>query len=241
MFLASLAERRLQPEIMDQPNLELNQHLHALAGLARINRISFSDRILWRPLAALARAQPGRPLCVLDVATGAGDLPIRLWQRAQRAGLAMNFTGVDASNVAVERAQRAADLARARIQFSLLDALCEPLPSGFDVITTSLFLHHLTETDAVTLLHKMGQAAGQMVLVNDLVRSRFGYVVAWFGTRVLTRSPVVHVDGPRSVEAAFTIREARTLAERAGLADAGVSWRWPWRYLLSWQPSSSLI
>ena len=36
--------------------------------------------------------------------------------------------------------------------------------------------------------------------------------------KVLTRSPIVHVDGPRSVAAAFTVEEVRRLAGQAGLA-----------------------
>src|SRR5690242_18247346 len=102
MRLPSLARRRCQPELMDQPGLDPAQHVQALHGLARINRISASDRILWRPLAALLRAERGRAVRVLDIATGGGDVPLRLWQRARRAGLAAAFVGVDASQTAVE-------------------------------------------------------------------------------------------------------------------------------------------
>jgi hypothetical protein len=74
-----------------------------------------------------------------------------------------------------------------------------------------------------------------MVLVNDLVRSRIGYILAFAGSRVLSRSPIVHFDGPCSVAAAFTRDEARQMAQRAGLEGARVDWRWPWRFLLQWQ------
>ena len=54
------------------------------------------------------------------------------------------------------------------------------------------------------------------------------------GCRVLSRSPVVHVDGPRSARAAWTVTELRGLAERAGLAGASVERRLPCRMLLDW-------
>jgi 2-polyprenyl-3-methyl-5-hydroxy-6-metoxy-1,4-benzoquinol methylase len=237
MVLASLSQRRCQPEIMDQPGLEPASHVQALRGLARINRFSASDRILWPRLAALARANPGRAVRVLDIATGGGDVPIRLQQRARRAGLALELCGVDASATAVAHARASAQQAGASIEFFTLDVLREPLPTGFDVLTTSLFLHHLDERQAITLLAAMEQAAKRMVLINDLVRSRLGYLVAWIGTRILSRSPIVHVDGPRSVAAAFTIVEARRLAENAGLHGAAIAWRWPWRFLLAWECS----
>jgi len=115
-----------------------------------------------------------------------------------------------------------------------LDALNDDLPAGFDIITCSLFLHHLDEPDAERLLRKLGTAAGRLVLVNDLARSRRGYLLAWAGTRILSRSPIVHVDGPLSVEGAFTPVEALDLAQRAGLSGATVRRRWPFRYLLRW-------
>ncbi len=70
--------------------------------------------------------------------------------------------------------------------------------------------------------------------MTDLVRGALGYATAYVGTRVLSRSPVVHVDGPRSVRAAFTIEEARLLAEGAGLVDARVDPAFPYRWRLSW-------
>src|SRR5918912_1375115 len=82
-----LSRRLLRPEVMDQPGLDPRRHAHALRGLARINFWSGSAGILWPDLAALARETAPRPLRVLDVATGGGDVPIRLWRRARRAGL----------------------------------------------------------------------------------------------------------------------------------------------------------
>ncbi len=82
MGLVRLQERRCQPELMDEPGLDPERHRQALQGLARINWLSASDRILWHPIRALARELAGKPLRVLDIATGGGDVPIRLWQRA---------------------------------------------------------------------------------------------------------------------------------------------------------------
>ena len=73
------------------------------------------------------------------------------------------------------------------------------------------------------------------VLINDLIRSRVGYLLAYFGTRLLSRSRLVHVDGPLSVAAALTCSEALRLADRAGLKGASLSRHWPERFLLSWR------
>jgi hypothetical protein len=149
--------------------------------------------------------------------------------------LSLGLAGCDVSPVALDHARQQAINEGADIHFFPYDALREPLPAGYDAVVSSLFLHHLTEPQAVELLRQMAAAAGRLVLVNDLMRSRAGYLLAWVGTRLLSRSPVVHFDGPRSVEGAFTVAEARALAEQAGLAGAVVGRRWPCRYLLSWR------
>lgn len=238
MFGASLKHRRRQPELMDQPGLSAERHERALDGLERINWLSGSARIVWPALAQLARRLHPQPCRVLDVATGAGDVLRRLSRRAARAGLALELAGCDISPVALHHAERASRAAGWPLRFVSCDVLREGLPDGYDAVMCSLFLHHLDEPDAVELLRRMGGAARHLVLVNDLRRSRVGYGLAWLVTRLLTRSDVVHVDGPLSVAGAFTPAEALELARRAGLPGATVAQRWPYRFLLSWERSA---
>ncbi|HKB41793.1 MAG TPA: methyltransferase domain-containing protein [Gemmataceae bacterium] len=238
-FLSQLRERHLQPEWMDRPDLDARQHQDALRGLERLNRWSGSAHILWRPLARLAAETPDRPCRILDIATGGGDVPRGLWRRACRAGISLALEGCDISPVAIAHAQQRCAEQAAEVRFFQTDVLRDPLPSGYDAVISSLFLHHLTQQQAIDLLRRMA-AAGRLVLVNDLARSRRGFLLAWFATRILSRSKVVHFDGPRSVEGAFTPDEARRLAEAAGLAGVTVERRWPCRFLLSWRrPPSS--
>jgi 2-polyprenyl-3-methyl-5-hydroxy-6-metoxy-1,4-benzoquinol methylase len=235
LILSRLQYREKHPELMDQPALDTVLHRTALRGLARINHISASDSILWRPIERLAYQNPRRTLRVLDIGTGGGDVLLRLCRRARRANLGIEIAGADRSETAVEYARLQARRERARVEFFQLDVLKNSLPSGFDVIFCSLFLHHLETLEAIELMRRMAHAAGTMMLINDLVRSRLGYLLACIGTRVLSRSPIVHVDGPLSVRAAFTIDEVRQLAAQAGLQGIKLSWQWPFRFLLEWQ------
>jgi SAM-dependent methyltransferase len=219
---------------MDQPGLEQRAHSQALLGLRRINRVSASASILWPEIARLARDAGRRPIRVLDLATGGGDVPIGLARRARRAGLEIAIEGCDISPTAVAFAAQAADAAGVPLRFFPLDTLNEPFPGGYDIVTCSLFLHHLAEEEAIRLLEAMAGAVRSAILVNDLLRSRVGYWLAWAGCRVLSRSPIVHHDGPASVRSAFRLEEMRSLAERAGLAGFRLERRWPCRFLLSW-------
>jgi len=233
--LPNLSRRNLQPELMDQPGLDEQQHRRALRALARINWFSRSAAILWPELKRHARLAAEEPLRVLDLACGSGDVTLALARRAQRAGLPIRFSGCDVSPVAVQAAQARAERAQVSVDFFVCDVLGTPLAKGYDVMMCSLFLHHLTESQAVGLLRTMAQAR-RALLVNDLLRTRLGYMLAYAGTRLLTRSPIVHFDGPQSVAGAFTLEEVAELAQRAGLERIRLVRRWPQRFLLSWSP-----
>ncbi len=222
---------------MDDPRLDGDLHQAALRGLSRLNYLSGSARTIWPPLAALARQLGRQQLRVLDVASGAGDVPVRLWRRSRRAGLHLEIHGVDVSPRAIEFAARRAAAEQAAVHFSILDVLAGPLPEGFDVVTCSLFLHHLAEEQGVLLLQAMAKATKHLVLVNDLRRSAAGLALAHLAAWALSGSDVVRVDGARSVRAAFTVREATAMARAAGLKGAIVERRWPLRFLLSWERS----
>jgi len=219
---------------MDQSGLSAEDHKEALAGLARLNWLSGSSRILWPPLQKLARMQVGQTVRVLDLACGGGDVTVALANRARRERCQIKFAGCDASEVALSVARTKAKESDHTVEFFHADVLNTDLPAGFDAAICSLFLHHLTDTDAEELLRRMGRAAGRLVLVNDLVRCRRGYLLASMACGLLTRSPIVRADGPLSVEGAFTPAEALALAGRAGLIGAKISRHWPLRFLLQW-------
>ena len=234
MLFGNLSERHRQPEIMDQPGLAEKEHRHALQGLELVNRLSCSAARVWPAVTRAAEHRAGGAIRILDVACGAGDVAISLARRAQRNGLNVEVAGCDISPVALRYARERAAASGVRIEFFEADVLGAPLPGNFDVVTCSLFLHHLDEPQATEVLRRMAAATRQMVLVNDLLRSRWGYLLAYLGTRVLTTSKVVHVDGPLSVEGAFTAKEILRLAEEAGLVGVRFTRCWPARYILSW-------
>ena len=223
---------------MDDPDLDAVEHFQALQGLSRLNRVSGSSRIVWKPIRELSQRLGTDRLRILDIGTGAGDVLIGLWKYARRFRLQLELRGTDISERAIRYATESCTAVGADITYSRLDALEDPLPEGYDVTITSLFLHHLSEEDARRLLVKMATATQHLVLVNDLRRCHAGLFLANTAGRLLTRSRVVHADGPRSVRAAFSPVEMRELADRAGLRPAFVTRHWPCRMLCEWQKGS---
>jgi len=236
MMWALKSRRAVTPEIMDQAGIGQAEHLQALRGLRRINSFSNTAEQMLAPIFAMARAEQLTRLRLLDVACGGGDVPIGIALAARQKGLEIDLTLLDRSLTAVNRAVEAARDVRITCQGIQGDVL-DGLPNcSADVVTNSLFLHHVPEeSQVVSLIRSMGELARRMVVISDLARSRAGYFAAVVGCRLLSRSWIVHHDGPASVRAAWTIEELADFASRAGMSNARVTPTWPRRMLLVWR------
>jgi 2-polyprenyl-3-methyl-5-hydroxy-6-metoxy-1,4-benzoquinol methylase len=236
LYRRDLQIRQQQPEWMDEPQLDAALHHQALAGLRRVHWWSGTEGALWGAMSGAlhAAAAGGSGLKILDLASGGGDLALGIAARCQRQGLRAVVHGCDISATAVARAQRlAVERGLANVRFFQLDVITDAYPEAhYDVVMNSLFLHHLSAAQIIAVLSRM-RAAADLVVADDLLRTVRGYWLAWIGCRILSRSPVVHFDGPVSVEAALTRDEILALAGRAGLAGVQFRRHWPERFLLT--------
>jgi len=233
--MSSLAERRPTPERMDDPAIDPGRLDHALRGIARINTLSRSARLVWTPIRRLAQRDPGRTLRVLDVATGAGDVPIILRKRANVEQLSLEVEACDLHPLTLAHARRRAERAGMPMHFFRLNITEMPPPDTYDIVIASLFLHHLSTRDATIALRHMAAAARALLVVSDLRRTTLGLLLAYAASRLVTRSDVVHFDAPASVRSAFTVNEVHGLAHSSGLEGARIRCAWPQRFVLEWE------
>jgi 2-polyprenyl-3-methyl-5-hydroxy-6-metoxy-1,4-benzoquinol methylase len=226
--------------MMDEEGVDPTLHREALRGLHLINYLTNSYRLLWQSIRQLpVRAHV--PLRILDVACGGGDTLQAIAKYASQANIPVHITGIDISPTAIQVAQEACAHIDCPQDWIMGNALLDQLPENQDVVFCSLFLHHLSNEDAVLLLQRMSQVAIQRVIVADLIRSTLGYMMVYAGTRLLSRNKIVHVDGIRSIEAALTIKEAQGIALKAGLTTAKVQRFWPERFVLEWSPQADAV
>ncbi|MCC6153441.1 MAG: methyltransferase domain-containing protein [Candidatus Hydrogenedentes bacterium] len=225
--------RCVEPELMDRQDLDSTLRQQALAGLRRINFFSLTVQHLWRPIQDFARTA-NRPVRVLDIASGGGDVVLGLSRRARRARLPIEVHGCDLNPEAVNQANARATSLNTEAKFFVCDVMANPVPKSYDIITNTLFMHHFEDHDARRVLEAIRAAQPKRVIVSDLARSTLGFLLAQLACYTLTRSYVVHYDGPRSVAAAFTAPEFSALANEAGLTNHTIRSTWPFRFLFRW-------
>ena len=235
-----LTDRQLEPELMDDPDIDAGSHDHALEGLARLNRISNASMPFREELLRILR-QPtamgtGAPLTVLDLATGSGDLVVELerWRRGLPDAPPVRWLACDRSTHALERARDRAAGIDLDLQTFRCDATTDALPDC-DVVLCSLFLHHLESETATDVLRRMARTARFGGIVTDLKRSSVGLSLAWLMPRLFTRSRVVHADAVGSVRAAFSTEEFARIVSDAGIPNPFIFHSFPERQGVRWR------
>lgn len=219
-----LSHRSDAVELLDLPThdpAELAANLH---DIRIVNRLCGGSAVVLRHLPGLIEHLPReRPVEVLDLATGSGDIPREIARWASRRGCSLRLTVADLSPQILDAARGVlADVPD--VAFVVCDAREAPFPDrAFDVALCSLTLHHFAPEDAGRVLREMDRLSRAGFILNDIRRGAVGYFAAWAASRIATRNRLTRHDMPLSVRRAYTPEELGALLRRAGVAEATVS------------------
>ena len=201
------------PEWMDvaeqaTPELEAD-----LVNLESLNRRFGAHRLVLDYLGPLLERR--QPLRLLDLGTGAGDIPRALVQRAREVGCPLAVTAVDRQQPTLQIAEKFSH-GFPEIRYVRADFLNFAEGSLYDVVLCNLVLHHLDESDAIRLLRRCRELTRGAALVTDLRRSRLAQAGIFAVTGLIYRDAMSKHDARLSAERAFSFPELRKLAIAAG-------------------------
>ncbi|MGA2249070.1 methyltransferase domain-containing protein [Terracidiphilus sp.] len=218
-------------EWMDEPcsYSDLRECLH---DLAQVNRITLAYRPTLQWLQQVVRqSRAMRPLHIVDVGCGGGDMLRRIEHWAVRKRISVRLTGIDLNPLAVRVAREFTPIdSRIRWIAGKMDSI-DTASDPVDLVICSLFTHHLADDEIVRVLAWMESVARRGWFINDLYRSRVSYV----GFKALAMAArwhhLVRRDGPVSILRAFLPSDWRRYAEASGLPAGSVhiDIRWPAR------------
>lgn len=211
-----LQRRRREPEWMDAPGVDAATLAGSLRFIRRVNRALGYTRATISHLARFSRRwRPGQRITIADFATGSADVPLAIARWAAKGGFDVRVIALDLHDTTCALA-REATRREPSITIVRGDALDPPLaPGGVDYAISSMFLHHLSDDEAVRALATMARVARRGIVAADILRNRRAY--AWISLLTLASNPMVRHDARVSVAQAFDPSEALQLARRAGL------------------------
>jgi 2-polyprenyl-3-methyl-5-hydroxy-6-metoxy-1,4-benzoquinol methylase len=227
--------RRRGIEILDDPAVDPKLVHRSLADITRSNALFGGTRAVVREVNHTLMELGPRPtaLTLLDVGTGAGDIPRSAERVARAHGVRLTTIGLDASEtlaVATRPGLSAGIRGDARA-----------LPVGdraVDIAICSQVLHHFRDDEAIAVLRELNRVARVRVIVSDIRRSWMAAGGIWIASFPLGFHPVSRHDGVVSVMRGFTPGELSELVSAAVGRPPVVRRRIGFRVTASWTPEA---
>lgn len=176
--------------------------------------------------------QSSETATLVDIGTGSGHILLQIAEWAADHQRDINMLGLDLAARHLDIARKTATSA-SKVSFLQADALQLPIKDqSVDYFISSLFLHHLSPAQIVTLLGQAFTKVRKALIFSDLQRGWLPYIAFKCLQPIFARSYLTRHDGAVSVRRAYTPDEFLAFAHQAGLSHARVFRHFPWRMTL---------
>ncbi|MEH6536751.1 MAG: methyltransferase domain-containing protein [Psychroserpens sp.] len=228
-FLVSTTYRSEEEEIMD--DLDYNGPiLHdALDKLAKINQWLGGNKVTINGLKKVLKNHPkNEVITLIDLGCGGGDIFREVSRFGKRNGYKFHLIGIDANQHTVDYANTLSETYD-NIEFKAIDVFSEDFKQlKYDVVLTTLFLHHFKEDELVSFLKPVLKNAKLGIVVNDLHRHKLAYYL--FKVLCTTiKNKTIAEDGLTSVLRGFKRLEIVNISEQLN-ANYHIQWKWAFRF-----------
>ncbi|SDR72747.1 hypothetical protein SAMN04515667_0461 [Formosa sp. Hel1_31_208] len=228
-LLVSTKYRSEKEEIMDDLNYS-GPILHdALDKLAKINQWLGGNKVTIKGLQkVLLHHDKSQPITIVDLGCGGGDILREVSLYGKRNGFQFQLVGIDANQHTIDYAI-ASSADYEDITFRTIDIFSQEFKKlDYDVVLTTLFLHHFKEVELVSFLKPVLKKARYGIVVNDLHRHKLAYYL--FKLLSLTiRNRTIVEDGLTSVLRGFKRQELMAISKELK-TNYQIRWKWAFRF-----------
>ncbi len=220
-------------ERIDKGEYTPEEYDRFLSDIRIVNRFAGDNRALNTTLLRDIERENLREFSVLDVGAGSGELLRLVSKFAAKQGRSVRLTGLElntrSANAILEESRKFPEISAIRG-----NALNLPFAdNSFDFVISSLFLHHLSDSDLILSLAEMSRVSARKIFAIDLHRHLIAYGLYKLFCAAFRISRLVREDGSLSVLRGFKPGEFLYLADKAELKNPTVERRFPFRIVLS--------
>ena len=173
--MSQFAQRSREKEIMDDLNCSGPVLEQTLRELKTINRWLGGNKVTTQGLTEVVQCFPQEQYSVVDLGCGGGDMLAVMQEWAQQKQVSMQLIGADANAHTIALAQQR-QLQLQGIRWQVANVF-DPIffEEQVDIATCTLFTHHFTDEELVTLFQGLKQKVRLAIVINDLHRNPLAY------------------------------------------------------------------
>lgn len=216
-------------EIMDDFSIN-GKILHkTLDTLANINKWLGGNSVTMNGLRVLLNNYPkNKPITIIDLGCGGGDMLRKVSKHYKNKGYNLKLIGIDANEDAMVYARELSKNDQ-NISFIACDIFSEAFDTlQYDVVLSTLFLHHFKEDEIIRILSKATKKARLGVVVNDLHRHAMAYYLFKIVCLTIKNNMIIE-DGLTSILRGFKREELEYMSEKLDIKPQ-IKWQWAFRY-----------
>lgn len=227
--MINLSVRSTQKEIMDDFKGSAKELELLLSDINRVNDLLGGYKITLDVVFRLIEANPKKSYTILDIGCADGEMLRKLADRARKLQIPITFEGIDLNEQALEIGKRKSS-SYPEITYKHQNAF-DIDDKNFDLVITTLTLHHFEERNIRPFLIKFSKMASIGVVVNDLHRSRLAYYLFKVFSIIFIKTSTAKIDGSISITRGFKRTELEKFSIDLTNTRSFIKWKWAFRYL----------
>lgn len=229
--MIDLRQRSCLKELLDEDDIPFEDIKLNMQELNTINTLLGGHAITLKGMELLIPPAK-KEIIICEIGCGGGDNLMTVLKWCKKQQIKAHFIGIDIKKECIE-------FCKQRFSTSEVEWICSDYNKAIfktkpDIIFSSLFCHHFSDTDLVKMLQWMKQQSFAGFFINDLHRHPLAFYSIKMLTSIFSKSYLVKNDAPLSVARGFTKPEWKTIFQRAGIS-CNIQWKWAFRHLITYK------
>lgn len=229
--MIDLYKRSYKKELLDDPSIPFADIKQNMKELNVVNTWLGGHQISITGLEDILKKFPKKEnITICEIGCGGGDNLNAINKWCRQKGINALFIGIDIKPECIAFAEEQYPSLNAK--WILSDYKLTLFDKQPDIIFSSLFCHHFTDEEIISMLGWMKKNASMGFFINDLHRHSVAYHSIKMITAFVSKSYLVKNDAPLSVARGFKLSEWKELMKEANIVRYSISWKWAFRHLI---------